>query len=136
MGKPLDPDYWRKWRAAHPAYRSREKARTKRRRDAGLLGKGNVVAQRRRRHARLVLANGDNGWTRMTDETLEQARRIASSVVSQDRRTYYHDTLHDDTVSEVVLAMVDGRDPREAALIFVKRERAARFVAPYDVEER
>ena len=27
MGKPRDPDYWRKWRAAHPDYRERERQR-------------------------------------------------------------------------------------------------------------
>lgn len=28
MGKPKDPDYWKKWRAEHPEYRERERART------------------------------------------------------------------------------------------------------------
>lgn len=27
MGKPKDPDYWKKWRAAHPEYRERERER-------------------------------------------------------------------------------------------------------------
>lgn len=27
MGRPRDPDYWRKWRAAHPDYRERERVR-------------------------------------------------------------------------------------------------------------
>lgn len=29
MGKPKDPDYWKKWRAAHPEYREREQERLK-----------------------------------------------------------------------------------------------------------
>lgn len=27
MGKPKDPEYWKKWRAAHPEYRERERLR-------------------------------------------------------------------------------------------------------------
>jgi hypothetical protein len=31
MGKPKDPDYWRKYRAAHPEYRERERSRERHR---------------------------------------------------------------------------------------------------------
>ena len=29
MGRPASPDYWRQWRAAHPAYRERERERAR-----------------------------------------------------------------------------------------------------------
>lgn len=29
VGKPKDPDYWRKWRAEHPEYRERERQRSR-----------------------------------------------------------------------------------------------------------
>jgi len=29
VGKPKDPDYWKKWRAAHPEYRERERQRAR-----------------------------------------------------------------------------------------------------------
>ena len=35
MGRPASPDYWRHWRAAHPAYRDRERERARARRRAG-----------------------------------------------------------------------------------------------------
>ena len=35
MGRPAAPDYWRRWRAAHPAYRERERERGQARRRAG-----------------------------------------------------------------------------------------------------
>ena len=35
MGRPASPDYWRQWRAAHPAYRERERERARARRRAG-----------------------------------------------------------------------------------------------------
>ena len=35
MGRPPSPDYWRRWRAAHPAYRERERERARARRRAG-----------------------------------------------------------------------------------------------------
>ena len=35
MGRPASPDYWRQWRAAHPAYQERERERAEARRRAG-----------------------------------------------------------------------------------------------------
>lgn len=32
MGRPKDPDYWKKWRAAHPEYLERERQRKRKRR--------------------------------------------------------------------------------------------------------
>ena len=49
MGKPVSPDYWRQWRAAHPEYRERERDRGRARRRAGYRSpktpRGRVVAE-------------------------------------------------------------------------------------------
>lgn len=108
MGKPSDPGYWRRWRAAHPEYRQREAARS---------------AQRRRRVPR-----GDRS---------EEYRRAAAKRPSraapplpqlypelQHGRalSFREDEIRMDVAQERALALLEGRDPDQAADAYWARE--------------
>jgi hypothetical protein len=112
-----DAAYYRAWRAAHPEYRARQnRLRAERRR---LKGRGDRSAEYRRRRSRALppippLHDGHH--------LFEEARR----VVGPRRTTLVtlHDPLHDDLLSEATLALIEGRDPREAIRSFRAREKA------------
>lgn len=112
-----DAAYYRAWRAAHPEYRARQnRLRAERRR---LNGRGDRTAEYRRRRSRALpsippLHDGHH--------LFDEARR----VVGPRRTTLValHDPLHDDLLSEATLALIEGRDPREAIRSFRAREKA------------
>lgn len=51
MGKPLDPDYFKKYRAAHPDYAARDRARRRARKVRSPRGDRSAENARRRRPA-------------------------------------------------------------------------------------
>jgi hypothetical protein len=112
-----DAAYYRAWRSAHPEYRARQnRLRAERRR---LKGRGDRTVEYARRRSRALppippLHDGH--------DLFEEARR----VVGPRRSTLValHDPLHDDLLSEATLALIEGRDPREAIRAFRARERA------------
>ena len=76
MGKPTDPHYWRKWRAAHPEYRARE-----RRRQAGRQH-GDRTQEYARRAAQ---REEDEARTAMPPKTLAQPKRRGEGSRGQFR---------------------------------------------------
>lgn len=131
MGKPLDPDYWKKWRAAHPAYREREKARSR-------LSKhhGDRVGQRARARERLLRSRADLGWVETSHPLLDAATAIVVRYVRPDRRTVLFDPLYEDAVMTAVLAILEGADPAEATSCFLRAERSRRYREAPLLEER
>jgi hypothetical protein len=120
VGRPTSPDYWRRWRAAHPGYRERERERGRARRRAGyrspetrrprVVAEPTVVAP----HPLLV-------W----------AQALAASLVREDHRVRLSDELYPDVVSELLLARFDRKDPVARATAWLRRERSWRHhVAP------
>jgi hypothetical protein len=112
-----DAAYYRAWRAAHPEYKERENRRRAERRR--LNGRGDRSAEYRRRRSRAIppLPPLHDGH-----DLFEEAHRIVGP-----RRTSLvtlHDPLHDDLLSEATLALIEGRDPREAIRRFRSREWA------------
>jgi len=126
------PDYFRDWRAAHPD-RERERRLRWRKANAQLL-----LAQQRRRRARQQAlveplppshANHplfDSAW-----EVLNRigVRRDSHLVAIKDPRW-------EDACSEVVVALLEGRDPVEAAreVLAAEKRHATRSIALQDVE--
>ena len=120
MGKPASPDYWRHWRAAHPAYRERERERGRARRRAGYR------SPKTRR-------------PRIEPEPIEPephpmlvwAQALAADLVREDRRTRLSDELYPDVVSEILLARLEHKDPVKRATAWLRSERSWRnHVAP------
>jgi hypothetical protein len=112
VGKPKDPDYWRKWRARNPEYRERERLRAQKRRRDGK--RGDRSGEYRRRSARLRAQREAEAPSALaTHPLINCAKCMVSSVMKQDRRTYVYDDLFDEAVSEVLLAWTLGEDPKE-----------------------
>lgn len=112
-----DAAYHRAWRAAHPEYRERQnRLRNERRRRNG---RGDRSAEHAGRRSRATpplpgLHAGHDLFAR------------AREVVGPRRSTLVnlHDPLYDDLVSEATLALIEGRDPRDAVRSYGARERA------------
>lgn len=121
MGKPVDPAYYRRWRAAHPEYRLRQNLLRNARRAA--RGRGDRSSEYARKVERARRRRGDNGWVVEDHPILEMARAAALEVVRPDRRTVFYRPTYEDAVGEAALAIVELRSPVEAARAFVKRER-------------
>lgn len=134
MGRPKDPGYWRKWRAAHPEYRKRERARSKAR---PVKSHGDRKAQYQRRRQRVTQATGDNGWVETQHPLMDEAASVTQRHIKPDRRTYYLDPLYEECLMEAALALVEGSDPDVAVVATLRRERLIRSKqAPlYDVED-
>ena len=112
-----DAAYYRAWRAAHPEYRERQnRLRNERRRRQG---RGDRSAEYAKRPSRAI---PPIPGLHLGHELFERARRI----VGPRRSTLVtlHDPLYDDILSEATLALLEGRDPREAVRAFGARERA------------
>ena len=106
MGKPRDPDYWKKWRAAHPEYAERERQRSRKRRERG---RGDRTSEYRARAARLRAAREAEAPPLLdTHPLIKEARRYVSRWVSQDRRDRVYRDDYDEAVSEVLLATSEG----------------------------
>lgn len=107
--------YYREWRAAHPAYRDRQRLLKNARRR--LQPRGSRAAEYARRSRAVTLAP-------MT--TLHHGHALfdaARAVVGPARSglTILYDPLHEDLLSEAVVALIEGRDPSAA----VRAYRAA-----------
>jgi len=120
--------YYRAWRAAHPEYRIRQNhLRAERRR---LKGRGDRTTEYARRRSRSIppLPPMHAGH-----DLFERARQIVGP--RQTTLVALHDPLHDDLLSEATLALIEGRDPREAIRAFRARERAfGRITCPLFVD--
>jgi len=120
MGRPASPDYWRRWRAAHPEYRVRERERARARRRAGYRAPRDP---RTRVIAESIEAS--------THPLLTWARELATGVVREDRRSRYSDELYPDVVGEILLARLERKDPIARATAWLRAERSWRHhVAP------
>lgn len=123
-----DAAYYRAWRLAHPEYRAREAERSRRRKAE--LGRGDRAAEYANTAAREAelrrMKNGDNGWLEES-ELILRARAIASDRLKPDRRTVLWDDRHEDLVGEVVLALVEGRDPYDAMMEWLRKDWSHRY---------
>jgi hypothetical protein len=130
VGKPKDPNYWRKYRASHPRYQERERERSRKRRVNG--NRGNRATEYRNRSEKRQRANGNNGpAANLTHPVIEQARGLVSLYAKPDGRTLYDDTVYDDAVMETVVAILEGADPEGAAYAAVREAREhAHHLAP------
>ena len=117
MGKPKDPEYWKKWRAQHPEYRERERQRMKRRE------RGDRSGEHRRRAARLrAKREAEVHPALQTHPLLRCARCMVASVMKQDGRLMVYDDVFDEAVAEALYSWALGEDPMEG----VRRVRADR----------
>jgi len=121
VSKPLDPGYWRRYRATHPGYRERERIRS-----ASRLVKshGDRAAQYARRRLRLLRDRGDNGITEQGHPIMDQAMAVASRYVKRDQRTVLYDPTWEDAVMVAALAICRGEDPGHAVGDYVRVERS------------
>ena len=128
-GRPRDPDYWRKWRAAHPGYRERERERLSTRRQRGDRTEERARARAREADLRkIALVAEEMSALVWLDPLLEQARAAALMIVRPDRGIVQYVPLYEDAVGEAALAIVAGDDPVEAARTYVKNERARGYI--------
>jgi hypothetical protein len=115
MGRPTSPDYWRRWRAAHPQYRARERERGRARRRAGYR------SPKKRR-------------PRVEPEPIEPephplltwAQELAAGIVREDGRARLSDELYADVVGEILLAKMERQDPVARATAWLRAERSWR----------
>jgi len=121
MGKPLDPDYWKKYRASHPVYKQRQNKLHQNRR---LL----MSAEERRRDRGttkiIVVEQQPIPSLHIGHDLFDHAKAIAAGLVSNDRRTVVYDPLYEDILSEIVVALLEGKSPLTAALNYKYKERA------------
>ncbi len=112
-----DAAYFRAWRAAHPEYRERQnRLRNERRRRVGRPNRSVEYAKRPSRALPSVPSLHEG------HVLFEVARRVVGP--RRSTLTSLHDPLHDDLLSEATLALLEGRDPGEAARAYGARERA------------
>ncbi len=106
-GRPKDPDYWRKWRAAHPVYRDREK-------------------ERRRLAHRLIAAERicREEEPPQSHPILEEAMRIVGPLHATRGRAYKFpsEVLYEELVATAALALIEGVDACAAVDAVRKRE--------------
>ena len=109
--------YFRAWRAAHPEYRARQnRLRNERRRR---LGRGDRSAEYAGRRSRAL---PPMPGLHLGHKLFERARQ----VVGPRRTTLVNleDPLYDDLVAEATLALLEGRDPKDAVRAYGAQERA------------
>ena len=105
MGKPRDPDYWKRWRAAHPEYRQREAERSRARKQA-------MTPEERRR---------DRG-RRKPVPPIEPLPPLFPGLQRGAAIAFWDDELRMDLAQERALAELEGADPDLAAREYGKRE--------------
>jgi hypothetical protein len=115
MGRPASPDYWRQWRAAHPAYRERERERGRARRHAGYRS---PKTRRPRVEPEPIEPEAD--------PMLVWAQELAASIVREDGRARLSDELYADVVGEILLAKMERQDPVARATAWLRSERSWR----------
>ena len=117
MGKPKDPDYWRKWRAAHPDYRKREGERRRRRRACMTPEERRKERGRSVRRAREPV---EIPPLHQGHDLFDQAKRIAGMTSGFKYLTH---PFYDDLISELGVGLLEGADPTEVRRSFLRRER-------------
>jgi hypothetical protein len=115
MGKPASPDYWRQWRAAHPAYRERERERARARRRAGYRSP-------KTRRPRVVV----EPMVLVPHPLMSWTQELAAGIVHEDRRSRLSDELYPDVVGEILLARLERQDPVARATAWLRAERSWR----------
>lgn len=103
MGKPRDPEYWRKYRAAHPEYQERERTRLRNRDRTGRDRSKEYAKRPSRALAPLPVLYPD-------------LRR--GQVVS-----FWEDELCMDLAQEAALAALEGADVKERVRAYRAREQ-------------
>ena len=109
MGKPLDPDYFRKYRAAHPEYAERDRAYRRQRK---------TRAPRPDRTAEYAKRNAQRMTTPYEPLPLLYPHLQYGKAVA-----FWDDELRLDLEQERALAEWEGRDPAEAVRAYRARER-------------
>jgi hypothetical protein len=112
-----DAAYHRAWRAAHPEYRARQNRLRNERRARN--GRGDRSAEYARRPSR---AQPPAPGLHVGHELFEQARKVVGPRATT--LVQLHDPLYDDLVSEATLAIIEGRDPKDAVRAYGARERS------------
>jgi hypothetical protein len=126
-------DYWREWRAAHPAYRRREVARSATRRK--LRGREDRSAEYRSQARRRAAVRELEAIPplHVGHPIFEAARELVGPPRSG--LTVFLDPLHEDLLSEAVVAIVAGEDAAAAVRRFRAREHGWRRVTAPIVAE-
>lgn len=105
--------YWSDWRAAHPEYRERERARLHRRDRTGRDRSGEYAARAAKR-------------VRVDATPLPV---LYAELVRGARLSFWEDELRMDLAQEAELARLEGADPVERCKAYRSREMAWRTVA-------
>ena len=112
-----DAAYHRAWRAAHPEYRARQNRLRNERRARN--GRGDRSAEYARRASRAIPPVPP---MHVGHAVFEQAREVVGPRATN--LVQLHDPLYDDLLSEATLAIIEGRDPKDAVRNYGARERA------------
>ena len=115
MGRPASSEYWRRWRAAHPAYRERERERARARRRAGYRSP-------KTRRPRVVAEPVEPE----PHPLITWAQELAAGLVREDSRARLSDELYADVVGEILLARIEREDPVARATAWLRAERSWR----------
>jgi len=121
MGKPLDPDYFKKYRASHPEYAARDRARRNLRRYAH--GPRDRSAEYARRNA---LRN---------HAPAEPLQQLYPDLNHGTSVAFWEDELRMDIEQEKILAVLEGKDPEKAAKTYATRELAWHWRTVYFLGE-
>jgi hypothetical protein len=107
-GKPKDPAYFRKYRASHPEYAARDRARSRTRK---------TKRTRVDRTAEYAKRNAKRGSRAMGPLPV-----LFPHIVHGTRLSFWQDELKMDLEQERELALLEGRDPVEAVRAYRRRE--------------
>jgi hypothetical protein len=108
VGKPLDPDYFKKYRASHPDYAARDRAQRRARKTRSPRGDRSAEYARR---------NAKRGTTSEPLPMLYPHLQVGKTIA------FWEDELRLDLEQERVLAELEGRDPVQAVHSYRARER-------------
>lgn len=122
MGKPTDPDYFRKYRASHPEYAARDRARRRAARYAR--------APRGDRSAEYAKRNAARSGSHRDPLPLLYPELQHGNAIS-----FWEDELRIDIEQERWLARLEGRDEDAAVKACRRRELAWRSVTAPLIEE-
>jgi hypothetical protein len=127
------PDYFREWRAAH-GDDERERRRRWRRANPELL-----LAQRRRRRARKQAEQMPLPPSHAHHPLFDEAWKVLHNLgIRRDAHLIaIRDPRWEDACSEVVLALIEGRDPEVAAreVMATEKRHAVRTVALRNLDQ-
>lgn len=126
MGGRANAEYYRRYRAEHPAYREREKQRLRQRRRRG---KRNYVKEYQQRKRRRLQDDADG--VLLESSLIRKAKQLALRVKRPDMRTHVYDDCYEELVCVCALALCEGTDPGAAMKQWMtERAKHARLWAP------